>query len=548
VRHQWASSVDYIPAYVRTTPGNIDLILGADHLNKRKAQIDLSNQRMAFTDTGLTINTDTFPAIRDRMKTRSLVVVATNSGCNLAYCTMRNLGYSVSSWYSVEADANCRAVTDQIIPSSELIHVTSPDGQHDTTKCVRFFDHVHADYFLDTSPCQPFSRLQKHPKGFEDHRAKPMLAAANILSKLRLNNPGICYTVENVEPHPDLAKHETTLENLWGAEFTPINAKDWGSPSSRPRLLATNIHDISKVPKKTPTPPQWILQGSEHHCPRPAMSCIVASETTWTVPQVIHDDTNIPRRLSIAESEAFQMWPPHVTNGVLNPLGLSYTERLRMVGNAVNGAHMWHILRPLNRALPEPLVVAPSLLQERTADQLELHLSSMDTHALEQWVADRLEGYELPKFHLTLKAGATPTQKLTTAYPIPAGLIASAKYALMDQCTKGLMKGPVEYKEDDVEGGTVTKVTPDLITIHIMRPAPKKKKLYFHLWRPTDSALPLDAPFEDYERASWGVKPHSASPVTVAVKPSDIIVAGEIAKGYINQKMIDHLKSMGIIV
>ena len=99
-----------------------------------------------------------------------------------------------------------------------------------------------------------------------------------------------------------------------------------------------------------------------------------------------------------------------------------------------------------------------------------------------------------------------------------------------------------------MEGGTVTKVTSDLITIHIMRPAPKKKKLYFHLWRLTDSALPLDAPFEEYERASWGVKPHSGSPVTVTVKPSYIIVAGEIAKGYINQKMIDHLKSMGIIV
>lgn len=117
MRHQWASEIDYIPAYILKTPGSIDLLLGADHLNKRKAQIDLSNQRMAFTDNGLIINTDTFPAIQQRMKTKSLVVVATNSGCNLAYCTFRNLGYSISAWYSVEADPNCRAVTNQIIPS-----------------------------------------------------------------------------------------------------------------------------------------------------------------------------------------------------------------------------------------------------------------------------------------------------------------------------------------------------------------------------------------------------------------------------------------------
>ena len=34
----------------------------------------------------------------------------------------------------------------------------------------------------------------------------------------------------------------------------------------------------------------------------------------------------------------------------------------------------------------------------------------------------------------------------------------------------------------------------------------------------------------------------------MTIPPSDIIVTGKIAKGYIDQKMIDHLKSMGILI
>ena len=42
--------------------------------------------------------------------------------------------------------------------------------------------------------------------------------------------------------------------------------------------------------------------------------------------------------------------------------------------------------------------------------------------------------------------------------------------------------------------------------------------------------------------------PHSCTPVKVTVTHPEIIVAESISKGYINQKMIDHLKSMGILV
>ena len=104
------------------------------------------------------------------------------------------------------------------------------------------------------------------------------------------------------------------------------------------------------------------------------------------------------------------------------------------------------------------------------------------------------------------------------------------------------------HQNDTVEAGTVTKVTPDLITIHVMRPAEKKKKLYSHLYRPAKSKIPPNALFEEYKRASWGTIPKDSTPVTITVKPSDIIVIGKIAKGYIQQKMLDHLKSMGIIV
>ena len=171
--------------------------------------------------------------------------------------------------------------------------------------------------------------------------------------------------------------------------------------------------------------------------------------------------------------------------------------------------------------------------------------------------------YRGEAYKVTALQAHTPSGPSKATIQTPDGFLKVVKYhdltGLADPTPELMLEHPTapltvdqfvffQYDQNAVEGGTITKVTPTHTTIHIMKPAPKKKRLYMHLYRPVDSHLPGDAPLTSYERASWGKTPHSCTPVKVTVAHTDIIVAGKIAKGYINQKMIDHLKSMGILV
>ena len=52
--------------------------------------------------------------------------------------------------------------------------------------------------------------------------------------------------------------------------------------------------------------------------------------------------------------------------------------------------------------------------------QLEQELSAMSDDQLDQWIAQRTEGYKLPKLDLEVEEG-TPYAKPGVSYSIPAG-------------------------------------------------------------------------------------------------------------------------------
>ena len=66
--------------------------------------VDRRNKRIIMGHHGLTIQLDSISNTLQRLQHPPMSVLATNSGCNLAYITLRNLGYKVSNWFSVEID------------------------------------------------------------------------------------------------------------------------------------------------------------------------------------------------------------------------------------------------------------------------------------------------------------------------------------------------------------------------------------------------------------------------------------------------------------
>ena len=143
--------------------------MGCDVLDHLGGDVQRSAHRVLFKRCGLAIPLASIAANLQRVTGPALQVLATCAGCNLAYATVRNLGFDVSKWVSVENDPKCRAVTRRVVPAAHL-----DDSVHDVCNVPPWLQNSYFDLHINTSPCQPFSRLQSHPRGFRDPRAEPM--------------------------------------------------------------------------------------------------------------------------------------------------------------------------------------------------------------------------------------------------------------------------------------------------------------------------------------------------------------------------------------
>ena len=149
------------------------------------------------------------------MRAPPITVVATNAGCNFAYAAVRNAGFQVNKWYSVEADETCRKITETLVPARELQHIG-----HRTEQVGNVIDKVKVDLFIDTSPCQPWSRCNAlNAKGFKDTRAKTFEHANELYLRLKATNPNIKYIVENVVPARHLKKDQAQLKRCGTQSF-----------------------------------------------------------------------------------------------------------------------------------------------------------------------------------------------------------------------------------------------------------------------------------------------------------------------------------------
>ena len=72
--------------------------------------------------------------------------------------------------------------------------------------------------------------------------------------------------------------------------------------------------------------------------------------------------------------------------------------------------------------------------------QLERELSAMSLEQLDEWIAQRTEGYELPKLDLEVEEGTGPYAKPGVSYTIPAGQKEAIMYQVLQQVKKGYMK------------------------------------------------------------------------------------------------------------
>ena len=196
-RLQGGAPVNHIYAFVAPTPANVDFLMGCDVMDAfgRGTTVDRGAKRVIFPSERLSIPLETIQSNLSRVSTAPLRVLATCSGCNFVYCTMRNLGFSIAQWSSIEIDPECRKVTAQVVPESHL-----HEPCHDVTRLPPRLGKARYDLHISTNPCKSFSRLQNNPQGFGDaSNADPSRHSAALHRSLRATNPHILKLVENVE-------------------------------------------------------------------------------------------------------------------------------------------------------------------------------------------------------------------------------------------------------------------------------------------------------------------------------------------------------------
>jgi hypothetical protein len=246
------------------------------------------------------------------------------------YAAVRNAGFTVSKWYSVEEDEVCRNITETIVPRHELVHIGNR-----TDQVGNQIDHVKVDLFIDTSPCQPWSRCNGlNSRGFAENssRSKTFTHANDLYQRLKITNPDIKHIVENVVPARHLKADQIKMEELYESKFTEINAKQWGAGHSRPRNLATNVCNLStcSIPNQKPCDPSFFL-NDENYCKTQVMKCIVVSDANTHSPPVVYSRANdAERRIAVVEAERLMLWPAGVTDGWCAKVQMGHPRELRM--------------------------------------------------------------------------------------------------------------------------------------------------------------------------------------------------------------------------
>jgi site-specific DNA-cytosine methylase len=429
-------------------PPGIDMLMGVGLQDDLQTVVDRPNSRVRFGKDRVVAPLMTISEATRNLDAKPISVVAACSGASFGYGALRNLGIRVHTWVAIENDKTARQIARTLVPPEAL-------REHENMLSLpAALSREKHDLYIDTCPCQPWSRLNKDCIGFKDTRARPMKASMALYANLKKANPSIKLFAENVTPHHHLAKDAAVMATGWGVKPQLLNAKDCGSASSRPRNIFTDIVDIDALTKIRPAPAQWVL-GDEFYCSKPTLECVVASLQTFNPPMKIEASTGKETRLTPDDADAAQGWPPGISDGQLQqPLGLPTETRTKIMGNAINASMMYHVFRSFHakkrKVVSMPATTTeddvPDIDQYTNAQQLQDFLATLSDEAMDAWMQRRMGSWELPKMHLKVKAGQQPMPKVKKGYDVPAGLRKSAEHDLAESVASGVLT-KVQFRE-----------------------------------------------------------------------------------------------------
>ena len=261
---------------------------------------------------------------------------------------------------------------------------------HDLLLCSDLLPETYTDMLI-TTECGPWSRASGPvpPRGFNDPRAKLFVKSCAIIQDQLSRNPLLNYVFENVDIHPALAATDgPEQERLLGSAFHVINAKELGNMSSRPRRIASNMADPTKLVFREPPQPSFAI-GTHSPCIHP-MHCLVSKKDTWNRQQCFDSVTQELRDLTGDERDVYMGHVSGSTRYALHDDGsrtnVSENYRRELLGKGICeahvGAYFYHRKNDSDQSMPRTMMAK---IEEASPEQAELFLVAMDRPTRVEW-------------------------------------------------------------------------------------------------------------------------------------------------------------------
>ena len=429
------------------------MIIGLKEMGLLRMKFNASDRSVQMTigDEAITVILEPVTVLKQRLESRGLNVITFCNGGEFIQAPIRDLGWQIASWEAHDTDEKAREIATAVFPD-----IAHPSPQDVLKLPLEYLANRKepVDLVILTSECVSFSRAKVNPPplGFDDTRAKPLAHVSGMIHNGYKANKVIYFASEQVQVHPALKGCEAEQDALIGANehgfgYTPDEAADSGSPSSRVRRFAQNICDIKQLPVRQFINPDSILnEGCK--AKRSPLPCLVSSDATHS-PALVYDPTiRDIRPLSEEEREAAMGYPRGITNA-FGAVKVTPKKRRQLMGAALNYWQMAAIFREMKPPLPTVHLVAAPVMLGADPDNLEALFLPMTLEQVKVWVGKRFTeiGFVLPQLKITLKDPEMLPYQSKQRMTVQAGLIASAEDWVRSALEAGIIR-KAQYSHD----------------------------------------------------------------------------------------------------
>ena len=394
-------------------PDGVDVFLGTGAQHQMGAKVDVRNDRMELWEVNMAIDLEPVKKLHKRMRMRPQNVIDVCSGMSGARAVMEDLGYNIGTWLAIENNGRVTAA----VPYADVKHSAKVNVMKHTAESLLEELGGAPQWYFAGPNCQQFSSANPEAQGMASKGGELFEHVCKLAAELLEMFPNMKYCVENVVPKSRLK--EATLKT-WNemvqVPFEKLNAASVGAPTSRPRMVSTNITSVKDIRRK-PTADPNIFLGSGKTESRTIPCVMTCPRQTWN-PIKVTDKQSYQERFAstdeLTKLMGYQLGalksgtPDKVKEKMLGNAFHYQLIRALVVGESQPQSQVYKVTKAAGKQNSNGSKATHGPFEHATAEENRLH--AMTDEELEAHITNNLKNYKEMKLKLFPKSTGAPYQ------------------------------------------------------------------------------------------------------------------------------------------